>query len=390
MNTHDVVIVGGGAAGLSAALVLARARRSVLVVDSGAPRNAPAAHMQGFLSRDGMPPADLLAAGRAEIEQYGGRIETGLAVSASRASQSFTVRLEGGEVVAARRLLVTTGLTDELPDIDGARERWGRDLLHCPYCHGYEVRDRPIAVIGGTPDAVQHALLIRQWSDDVVYFAHTDVITDAERRSLTACAVGIVEGVVTRLVVTGDRLTGIEVDGGVVIDREAAFVRPRMRANGDLLGQLGCALDDRGWAVAGPSGETSVPGVWVAGNASNPRAQVITAAGEGSAAAIAINADLVAEDVSAAVREHTTPALPVRRPARGGPPSTHVLALMIWLCVFPTLTVLNLGLGGWLATLAPVLRTLVLTTIAVPIVIYGLMPQLHRLRARALARGMGG
>ena len=137
---YDVVIVGGGAAGLSAALVLGRARRRVAVIDAGAPRNAPAAHMQGFLSRDGMPPAELLAAGRAEVTGYGVEIIEDMVVGIE---PGFTVRLANGDTLTARRVLVTTGVSDELPDIPGVQERWGRDLLHCPYCHGWEVRDQP-------------------------------------------------------------------------------------------------------------------------------------------------------------------------------------------------------------------------------------------------------
>ena len=133
MEEYDVVVVGGGPAGLSAALVLLRARRTVVVVDAGAPRNAPAAHMHGFLSRDGMPPADLLAAGRAEVSSYGGRLIDDTVVGVEPA---FQVRLANAFPLRARRILVATGLRDELPDVPGVRERWGRDLLHCPYCHG--------------------------------------------------------------------------------------------------------------------------------------------------------------------------------------------------------------------------------------------------------------
>ncbi len=176
-----MVVVGGGAAGLSAALVLGRARRRVAVVDAGSPRNAPAAHMQGFLSRDGMPPGDLLAAGRAEVRGYGVEIVEDRVVGIAA---GFTVRLAGGGVLEARRILLATGVRDELPDIAGVRERWGRDLLHCPYCHGWEVRDQPLGVLGTRPDAVGHALLVRQWSDDVVFFAHAlDLGTDDLRRS---------------------------------------------------------------------------------------------------------------------------------------------------------------------------------------------------------------
>ena len=304
MNEYDVAVVGGGAAGLSAALVLARARRAVVVVDSGAPRNAPAAHLQGFLSRDGMAPADLLAAGRDEVAGYGGHVVGGTVTSVKAGDQGgFELSLADGQALSARRVLVTTGLRDELPDLPGVRERWGRDLLHCPYCHGYEVRDQRLGVLGGTPDAVQHALVVRQWSDQVVFFTHTGTLTADEREQLVARAIGIVDGPVARLVVEDDRLHGVELADGRVVRRDAVFVRPTLAPNSDLLTGLGCANHDNGWVVADPTGRTTVPGVWVAGNAVNPRAQVITAAGEGSAAAIAINADLVEEDVTAAVRD---------------------------------------------------------------------------------------
>src|SRR3954463_785114 len=164
---YDVVVVGGGAAGLSAALVLGRARRRVAVVDAGAPRNAPASHMQGFLSRDGMPPSDLLAAGRAEVEGYGVELIAG---EVSSIETGFAVTVADRRGLQARRILVSTGVTDDVPDIPGVRERWGRDLLHCPYCHGWEVRDRPLGVLATGPGSVEHAHLIRQWSDDVMFF----------------------------------------------------------------------------------------------------------------------------------------------------------------------------------------------------------------------------
>ena len=173
---YDVVVVGGGPAGLSAALVLGRARRRVAVVDAGAPRNAPAAHMHGYLSRDGLPPAELLAVGRAELTSYGVELIADHVVAADR---GFVIRLGGGRVLTARRLLIATGIRDELPDIPGVRERWGRDLLHCPYCHGWEVRDQPLGVLGTQPAAAEHALLVRQWSADVIFFApHRRVIRD--------------------------------------------------------------------------------------------------------------------------------------------------------------------------------------------------------------------
>ncbi len=299
---YDVVVVGGGAAGLSAALVLGRARRRVAVVDAGAPRNAPAAHMQGFLSRDGMPPGDLLAAGRMEVAGYGVDLVDDRVVGIE---PGFIVRLGGGAVLRARRILVTTGVLDELPDIPGVRERWGRDLLHCPYCHGWEVRDQPLGVLGTQPGAVQHAQLVRQWSDDVVFFAHSYDLTSAERLQLEARGVQIVRGEVARLVVADDRLAGVQLADGRLIPRAAVFIRPSNVPHPDgLLTGLGCEVDDAGFVAVDAAGRTSAYGVWAAGNVVDPRAQVIASAGAANGAAIAINADLVQEDVERAVDDH--------------------------------------------------------------------------------------
>src|SRR6478609_7501334 len=151
---YDVVVVGGGAAGLSGALTLARARRRVLVVDAGEPRNAPAGHVHNYLAREGTPPADLLAAGRAEVAGYGGAVVQGRVTTAERRDDgTFRVTLEDGRRTDARRLLVTTGLVDELPDIPGVAQRWGRDVLHCPFCHGWETRDRAIGVLATGPQS---------------------------------------------------------------------------------------------------------------------------------------------------------------------------------------------------------------------------------------------
>jgi choline dehydrogenase-like flavoprotein len=172
-SSIDVVVIGGGAAGLSGALTLARARRSVVVLDDGAPRNRYARGVHGFLSCDRTPPAELPAASRAEVRRYGGRILDTTARSAHRGEDGFTVGTTTGSSLTARRLLITTGLTDELPAIAGLRARWGRDVLHCPYCHGWGIRDEPIGVLGTNPMAVHAALLLRQWSDDVLLFRHT-------------------------------------------------------------------------------------------------------------------------------------------------------------------------------------------------------------------------
>lgn len=304
-KTHDVAIVGAGAAGLSAALVLGRSRRRVVVIDSGSPRNAPAAHMQGYLSRDGMPPSELLATGRAEVVHYGVDIVDDVVAGID---PGFTIHLEHGGPLTARRVLVATGVRDGVPEIPGVEERWGRDLLHCPYCHGWEVRDQPLGVIGSNPGSIQHAQLVRQWSDDVVYFAHTQQPSDDEAAALAARGIRVVHGEIERLVVEHDRLTGVQLVTGEVVVRRAVFVRPIIAPHpGYLLADLGCELDENGFAVVDRVGRTSVAGVWGAGNAVDPRAQVITAAGAGSAAAIDINNELVQDDIALALAGELIP-----------------------------------------------------------------------------------
>ncbi len=208
-----------------------------------------------------------------------------------------------GERVPARRLLVATGLRDVLPDVPGLAERWARDVLHCPYCHGHEVRDQPLGVLGGTPEAVRYAQVVRQWTHDLVYIAPPGTLSVDERSQLLARAVGVVEGTVDRVVVEDDHLRGVLLDDGRMVPRAALFVPPRFVPHSALLVGLGCVVDENGWPQVDATGLTSVPGVWAAGNLVDPRAQVITAAGQGSAAAIALHADLVADDVRLAVRD---------------------------------------------------------------------------------------
>ena len=299
-RTYDVAIIGGGPAGLSAALVLGRARRRVVVVDAGTPRNAPAAHMQGFLHVTGRRRPSCSRAARDEVRRYGVEIVEDRVIDAVA---DFALRLASGRTLEARKVLLATGATDELPDIPGARERWGQDFLHCPYCHGWEVRDQPIGVLGTGAGSVEHAHLLRQWTDDVILFAHTAAVTSGEREALHARGIAVVDGTVEGLVVANDRLQGVRLADGRTVARRAVFIRPALRAHADgIAAALGCELLEDGLVRADAGGRTSVPGVWAAGNATNPRAQVITAAGEGSAVAIAINTELVADALDTTVR----------------------------------------------------------------------------------------
>ena len=313
MAELDVVVIGGGAAGLSGALMLARARRSVVVVDAGTPRNAPAAGVHGLLGRDGTPPAELLDRGRAEVRSYGGEIVRGEVETVERDGDRFAVRVAGGGTLRARRLLVTTGLVDELPDVPGLRERWGRDVVHCPYCHGWEVRDRAIGVLATGPMSVHQALLFRQWSADVTLFTHRAPAPDPEQAErLAARGIAVVAGEVAALEVAGDRLTGVRLADGTVIAREVVAVAPRMVARAGLLESLGLrAVEHPSGAgehvPADPTGRTEVAGVWVAGNVTDLTAQVGAAAAAGAFAAAQINFDLVTEETDAAVAAYRDP-----------------------------------------------------------------------------------
>ncbi|GIH29424.1 hypothetical protein Aph01nite_77340 [Acrocarpospora phusangensis] len=303
----DVAVIGGGAAGLSGAVMLGRVRRSVVVIDAGSPRNAPASGVHGFLTRDGMKPAELVETGRKEVAHYGGLLVSGEATTVRQSADGFEVELGDGRVVTARRVLVTTGLVDELPEVAGVRERWGRDVVHCPYCHGWEVRDQAIGVLGTGPVAVHQALLFRQLTSDLVLFTNTaPPLTDEQAEQLAALGVRIVTGPVDSLVVTDDRITGVRMADGTVIARQAVTVAPRFVSSSRVLADLGLhptahPTGQGEFIAADPTGLTEVPGVWVAGNVTDLMAQVVTSAAAGTFAAAAINADLIAEDTRLAV-----------------------------------------------------------------------------------------
>jgi thioredoxin reductase len=306
-DTYEVIVIGGGAAGLSAALVLGRSRRRTLVVDAGEPRNAPAAHMQGYLSRDGMSPAEFLALGREEIARYGVELVRDRAVDVTK-GEDFAVALAGGKTVHARRLVIATGLKDELPTVPGVAERFGRDVIHCPYCHGWEVRDQAFGVLAATPMSVHQALMVSQWSKDVTLFLHTvaeSELTDDDLRRLAAAGVAVVPGEVAELTVEDDRLTGVRLTDGTAYPREAVFVAPRAIPRTGLLEQLGAELHETpfgAYPVVDPTGLTTVPGVWAVGNATGFAEQVVNAASAGYRAGATINGDLLMTDLDAAVR----------------------------------------------------------------------------------------
>ncbi|MCD0443013.1 NAD(P)/FAD-dependent oxidoreductase [Glycomyces sp. A-F 0318] len=309
-DRYDVVVIGGGAAGLNGALMLARARRSVAVVDAGEPRNAPAEGVHGLLGREGMPPSELLALGREEVRRYGGHVVSGAVGGAKRSEGGFTVSLEDGREVTARRILVTTGLVDRLPEIAGLRERWGKDVVHCPYCHGWEVRDEPIGVVATGPMSVHGALLFRQWTADLVFFTHDQPRpSDEEVEKLEARGVRIVDGAIERVETGPDGITGVRLASGELVERRVLTVASKMEARAGFLEDLGLVPVEHpsGMGVhlpADPMGRTAVEGVWAAGNVVDLSAQVGSVAAAGAMAGAQINMELVNEETAAAVEAH--------------------------------------------------------------------------------------
>jgi thioredoxin reductase len=313
MSTYDVVIIGGGPAGLGAALTLTRARRTVLVIDSRQPRNAQAAHAHNYLGLDGIPPRELLERGRAEVAGYGGEFRDCIVVAAHRDEDGrFTVRLADESTVRARRLVIATGVTDELPPIPGLAQRWGRDVVHCPYCHGWEARDQPIGIIATGQIAVHQAQLWRQWSEHITLFRNDALDLTAEQRTeLSARDVTVVDGAVRRLEIAEDAIAGVRLAGRTrVVPCRVVVVGSTMNARADGLATLGLTTTEVAFgeqrigtrvASTDPTGATEVPGVWVAGNVDQPTDQVISAAANGTRTGAMVNADLVAEDTRTAV-----------------------------------------------------------------------------------------
>lgn len=306
---RDVVVVGGGAAGLAAALVLSRARRRVLVVDDGRPRNAPAAHAHGYLTRDGVPPRAILAHGRDEVVHYGGEVRTGRVASVEGTLGAFVVTLDDGAQVRTRAVVSATGARDELPDVPGLAERWGRDVLHCPYCHGHEVGDGPVVVAGDGPLGVHAALLWRQWTPRVTLVRTDGALPADEAARLAARGVRVAHGSVAGLVVVDDRLTAVQTDVGETIPADALVVRTVARALDTHLAPLGLVGEpvERAGVLVGTAvpadayGTTSVPGVWVAGNTTDPSATVLGSAAQGATVGGLVNAALVDLDAREAV-----------------------------------------------------------------------------------------
>ena len=300
----DVLIVGGGAAGLSAALTLARARRQVVVIDAGNPRNAPAAAAHGLLGQEGVNPLMLLAQGHREVQSYGGRIINGQVAQAALEPGCVRVVLSDGAVLHARALIVASGVHDELPAISGLRERWGRDVVHCPYCHGWEIRDQRIGLLATGPMSALQALLFHQWSARLQFFPQGLDFSAEDLEKLEAVGIEVVHGEVIGVETKDDRLAGARMDDGRFVTLDALAVPARTAARLEGLSDLSLETTTTPMGVSlvvDAAGRTSVPGVWAAGNVVNPGFQVSEAAAQGARVAMTINTELVFQDADDAV-----------------------------------------------------------------------------------------
>ena len=306
----DVAVIGGSAAGLAAGLQLGRQRRSVIVIDAGEPRNAPAAHMHSYLGHEGLPPTELSAVGREEVRSYGGEVLAGRATRVTRTDDDrFRVELVGGHVIVARRVLAATGLVDELPDIDGLAEHWGRDVIHCPFCHGYEVRDRRIVQIVTHPMGLHTTGLFRQLTAQLTVVLHDPAnLDDSELGTLRAAGVDIVDARVSRIVTgAGGRVAAVELADHQRIDADAVVVAARFRVRAEPFASLGLrpAAHPTGLGdivETDAAGETAIPGLYAAGNVTDPSQQVLQAAAHGSRVAAMISFSLADEDICTATR----------------------------------------------------------------------------------------
>jgi thioredoxin reductase len=295
----DVIIVGAGPAGLSAALVLARACRSVLVFDHGHPRNASAGHLNGFLTRDGIPPLEFLAIARDEIARYESVTVHDLEVtSAACDEKAFRVTTADGRSFAAKKLLLATGVVDHVPEIPGLREMYGRSVFHCPYCDGYEVRGKPLAVYGSGDRGYGLALELLGWSKDVVLVS--DGACGIDARGLARLAkhgIPVREEKIARLEGPHGQLERVIFDSGEPLERTALFFTTGQTQRSQLADALGCEFNEKGTVRTGQYETTHLPGLYVAGDASRAVQWVIVAAAEGAEAAYSINQDLIKESL---------------------------------------------------------------------------------------------
>jgi len=300
VSTYDVIIIGAGPAGLSAALILGRCRRRVLVCDNHRPRNSASHALHGYLTRDGIHPREFRSIGREELTRYDTVELRDVAVRDAQCEPSgqFRVTLADDAVMRSRKLLVATGVCDNLPEIPGFAELYGRSVFHCPYCDGWEIRDQPIAIYGKEHRGVGLSLELTAWSRDLVLCTDgPGGLSEDERARLGRNGISIREERVTALEGRDGILQRVVFDAGEPLPRRALFFTAGQFQRSELAIRLGCEFNDKGTVRTGKYEATHLPGLYVAGDASRAVQWVIVAAAEGAEAAFAINTDLIKDDL---------------------------------------------------------------------------------------------
>ena len=293
----DVIVVGGGPAGLSAALMLGRCRRKVLLCDEGKPRNRHSHALHGYLTRDGIEPSELNAIGRRELEKYDVACRAVHVAAADQAGEGFRVTFADGEVDHSKYLLIATGVVDDIPKVAGLRECYGRSVFHCPYCDGWERRDQRIAALGRGKSGVLLALSLRTWSSRVVLLTDGARVQENSLARLARNGIGAVTDRISRFVHDEGQLSAVEFDSHEALELDAVFFTATQHSRCDIAEILGCAFNRKGTVDTGTLSETNVPGVFVAGDASRDAQFVVVAAAEGVKAALAINQALQREEL---------------------------------------------------------------------------------------------
>ncbi len=303
----DVIIIGGGPAGLSAALLLGRACKRVLVCDAGKPRNQVAHATHGFFSRDGIAPAQLLQIGREQLHPYDGvEIQVGEVVDAQKLGDypsgtlrdRFQVTLSDGKQFIGRKLLLATGMKDTLPSIDGFAELWGGSVFQCPYCHAWEVRDQPLAIYGKGEVGFMMTLILTGWSRDLVLCSDGSAeLSHEQQQKLLNWGVQLREEKIARLEHQDGNLTGIVFTNNEVLPRRGIFLHPQSYQHSPLAAKLGCKLNSDDLVEVDESKQTSISGLYAVGDASSPYAQIALAVTSGTLAATFINRALIEENL---------------------------------------------------------------------------------------------
>lgn len=293
----DAVVVGGGPAGLSAALALGRARRRVLLAADGPTRNARAKASHNVFTRDGTPPEELVRIGRAQLAPYDVTVRGERAADAEWMGSGFAVTFAGGGRADARGIVLATGVRDVLPDVPGFDDLWGTGVFHCPYCHGWEVAGRPLAIYAKGETALHLAQLIRGWTDDLVLFTDgPSGLSPDDRARIERNRIVVREEPVERLVGSDGGLESVVLEDGEVVPRAGLFLFPKQELSSDLARRLGCPISEDGRIEAGVAGRTPVPGVFVAGDAGPGQQSVVSAMASGMLAGAMLNRDLLEEE----------------------------------------------------------------------------------------------